>query len=572
MKKEQIKDYSLKHSASHLMASAVKELYPKAKLAIGPPVEDGFYYDFDNLNISDEDLPKIEKKMREVAGKNLPFKKSETTKKKAESILKSEKYKKEILSKLKGKVTFYEHGDFIDLCEGPHVKSTKDLQNFKLMSVAGAYWRGDSKNKMLTRIYGVVFNTKKELKDYLSMLAEAKKRDHRKLGSQLGLFMAHEWSPGSTFFYPKGAFIFNRLVKLMRDEYEKRGYQEVISPQLYDNKLWETSGHIEAFKDDMFTLKIDKRDYAIKPMNCPGHMLMYKSTLRSYKDLPLRLADFSPLHRNELKGVLGGLTRVRKMCQDDAHIFVAPEQLESELNKVLDFIHYIYKDIFNFTYSINFSTKPDKAIGDPKLWAKAETALKSVLTKKKIKFELKEGEGAFYGPKIDVDIKDSLGRKWQCATVQLDFQLPNRFELTYESQSGRKETPIVIHRAILGSVERFMGVYIEHTAGNFPLWISPVQVKVMTVTDRNNKFAERIAGEMRKEGIRVELDQKSHSIGKKVRDAQIEKVNYMITVGDKEQKAKTLAVRTRDGKVKFGVKVDKFIKDLKKEIENKDIK
>jgi len=472
----------IRHSASHVLASAVKELFPEAKLGIGPAIDDGFYYDFDlKHTFIPDDLKKLEEKMQEIIEKDLDFKKSKKTRNEAEKILKEEPYKLELLKDLPDdNITFYTHGSFIDLCAGPHVKNTKEIKAFKLLKIAGAYWRGDSKNKQLQRIYGTAFSSKKELDDYLKKLAESEKRDHRKIGQQLGLFFFHEYSPGSPFFEPKGTIIYNELLSFIREEYKKRGYLEVITPQIFNKALWETSGHWKHFKEDMFILNIDNSEAALKPMNCPSHVLIFKNKIRSYRELPLRIADFCVLHRNELRGVLGGLTRVRKFSQDDAHIFVTEEQLEKEILGLMDFVEYVYKKVFNFNYIVNLSTKPEKAMGDPKLWDKAEEALKNALKKKKIKFNIKEGEGAFYGPKIDFDIKDSLDRSWQLATIQLDFQMPLNFKATYEGKDGNKHTPIMIHRAILGSLERFIAILIEHFAGKFPLWLSPIQVKVLT--------------------------------------------------------------------------------------------
>jgi len=563
--------HKLRHTGAHILAQAVLEIFPKIKLGIGPVIENGFYYDFDKKEgFSPSDLKNIEKQMKKIVNENLKIKKTTTSKLKAKNMLKDQKYKLDLLKDLPGKnVTFYGQGKFIDLCKGGHAKSTSELKHFKILKTAGAYWKGSEKNPMLQRIYVAAFETKKELNNYLELLEEAKKRDHRKLGAELDLFMFNKHSPGSPFFYPKGTFIYNELIKLIRTEYTKRGYDEVISPQIYDNKLWKTSGHWEKYQEDMFTLKLDKRNFAIKPMNCPGHMILYKSKIKSYRDLPLRFADFSVLHRNELKGVLGGLTRVRKFSQDDAHIFVTPEQLEEEIGNVLEFIDHIYKDIFKFEYSVSLSTMPEKAMGDKLLWDKAEKSLKSILKKKKLKFEIKEGEGAFYGPKIDFDIKDSLGRSWQLATIQLDFQMPLNFKLKYESKNGTRETPIVIHRAILGSLERFIGVLLEHTAGKLPLWLSPIQVAILTVNETHDKFAEEVVKKLKNKGVRVSYDNKNQSIGKKVRESIIQKIPYAVTIGDKEVKAKKLAIRSLDGTLKFGVSTDKFIKDLLSDIEHK---
>ena len=550
----------IRHSASHILAAAVKKLYPKAQLGMGPATEDGFYYDFDNLNIKEEDFKKIEKEMEKLIDQNLKFSKKFVTKLQAKKLLKSEKYKLELLKDLKGKITFYNSEGFSDLCKGPHVKSTRDIGAFKLVKLAGAYWKGDSKNKMLTRIYGTAFNTKKELAEYLEMLRQAELRNHIKLGKELGLFSFHNESPGAPFFHQKGTIVYNELLQFLREEYKKEGYQEVITPLIYDKSLWETSGHWEHFKENMFVLKADNREFALKPMNCPSHCLIYKNSLRSYKELPLRIADFAPLHRNELKGVLVGLTRVRKFSQDDAHIFLAEDQIESEVSKLIDFTNYVYKKVFNFEYTANLSTRPEKYLGDIKLWNKAEKILKNVLKNKKIKLNIKKGEGAFYGPKIDFDFKDSLGRFHQLTTIQLDFQLPKRFNLTYEGEDGKKHVPVMIHRAILGAIERFMGILIEQYAGHLPLWLAPVQARIVTVNDSCKNFAREIEKKMKESKIRVDLDDRPESIGKKIRDAENQKINFIITIGEKELNNKTLAVREQ-GKVKFGINSERFIEE-----------
>ena len=571
MKEKEIKDYALKHSTSHLMASAVKELYPKAKLAIGPPTEDGFYYDFDNLSIADEDLKNIEKKMRQLAEQNHEFKVKDATKKEAEKLLKEEPYKLEILKDLKGKITFYSHGNFNDLCEGPHVKATKEIKNFKLTKLAGAYWRGDSKNKMLTRIYGVTFKTEKELKDNLQMVEEAKKRDHVILGKKLKLFLFHETSPGSPYWLPKGVILLNELIKFWREEHEKRGYHEIISPIINKKELWLKSGHWEHFKDDMFIADMGKNEvYGIKPMNCPNAMIVFSSEQRSYRDLPLRLSDTDTLHRYELSGTLHGLLRVRAFRQDDSHNFITEDDIESEYKEIFSIVKKFY-DIFGLDYKYRLGTKPEKFLGDKATWDKAERALNNILTDTvgKENYAIAEGDGAFYGPKVDILIKDALGREWQMGTIQLDFQIPKCFDLTYTAKDGTKKTPIVVHRVIYGSLERFIGMLIEHTAGNFPLWLNPEQVRIMAVTDKNNKYAEEIYKKLKEAGLRVSFDKKPNSIGKKVREAQIEKINYMVTIGDKEEEKKTIAIRTRDGKGSFDVKLESFIKELRKEIEDK---
>ncbi|MBI5391927.1 threonine--tRNA ligase [Candidatus Woesearchaeota archaeon] len=564
---------ALRHSAAHLLAAAVIKLWPDAKRTIGPPIEDGFYYDFEfSVPITEADLPKIEKAMKEILQTWKKFEKQEVSVQEAKKEFKDNLYKLELIDEFAKEgqsLTVYQSGGYRDLCRGGHVENpSKELQHFKLLKVAGAYWRGSEKNKMLTRIYGTAFPTKEELQEYLTNIEEAKKRDHRILGKQLDLFSFNEVSPGSVFFHPKGAIIYNELMAFLRKEYKKRGYQEVITPTIYDKSLWETSGHWEHYKENMFVLKMDGKDASLKPMNCPSHILLYKTSLKSYKNLPLRIADFAPLHRNELRGVLGGLTRVRRFSQDDAHIFVTEEQLEQELNNVIDFVKYVYSDVFKFEYSVNLSTKPEKAMGDPDLWKKAEKVLAEVLEKKKIPFKINPGDGAFYGPKIDIQLKDALKRNHQVATIQLDFQTPSRFEATYEGKDGKKHTPIMIHRAILGSLERFIGILIEHFEGKFPTWLAPVQVVIMTIADRHSAFAKKIAEEWNEEGLRVEVDDRAESIGKKVRDNQMLKINYLVTIGDKEMESGNLAIRTRDNKVQTMNKAE-FLNQIQKEIKEK---
>jgi threonyl-tRNA synthetase len=438
-----------------------------------------------------------------------------------------------------------------------------------LLKIAGAYWKGDSKNPMLTRIYGTAFENKNELNAYLKQLEEAERRDHRRLGKELDLFSFHNEGPGFVFIHQKGMIIRNEMIKYWKEEHKKEGYEEVITPIILNKELWERSGHWDHYKDNMYFTKIDNKDYAIKPMNCPGGILIYKEHLHSYKEFPLKVAELGLVHRHELSGVLAGLFRVRSFTQDDAHIYCLPEQVESEVIKVINLVIRIYRTFGFKDYHIELSTRPKKFIGTVDMWDKAEKTLKGALNKKKIKYKINPGDGAFYGPKIDFHIKDSLGRTWQCATIQLDFAMPERFDLTYEGKDGKKHRPIMIHRTVYGSLERFIGVLLEHYAGKLPLWLNPVQVILMTVSDKNKKFAKEVKGKLEQNDIRVELDSRVESISKKVRDAQTIKINYMITIGDKEQKTKTLAIRTRDGKVKFGVKVDKFVKDLLEEIKSK---
>ncbi|MFA4887603.1 MAG: threonine--tRNA ligase [Candidatus Nanoarchaeia archaeon] len=564
---------NLRHSAAHLLAAAVMELWPDTKRTIGPAIEDGFYFDFEfSTPITQERLPKIEKKMRELLPTWKGFEKHELTAAEAKKEYKDNPYKIELIEEFSQggkKVTFYKSGKYWDLCKGGHVEHPNtELKYFKLQKIAGAYWRGSEKNKMLTRIYGTAFPTQKELDDHLLMLEESKKRDHRVLGEQLGLVMMHEYSPGAPFFLPKGTIIYTELVNFIRSEYRKRGYKEVITPLLYNKKLWETSGHWDHYKENMFHVEVEKEVFNVKPMNCPSHCLIYKNKLWSYRELPLRIADFAPLHRNELSGTLTGLTRVRKFSQDDAHIYVTEDQLEQEIGAFLEFEKFVYKEVFGFEYHLYVGTRPESFMGDSKLWDKAESILQKVLKEKKMPFTIKEKDGAFYGPKIDLRIKDALGREWQTGTVQLDFQMPLRFELNYEGADGKKHTPIMIHRAILGSLERFFGLLIEHFAGKFPVWLAPVQVSLITVADRHNEFANKLKEEFERAGVRVEVDDRSESIGKKVRDHQAMKDAYVITLGDREIESDDLAIRDRENKV-FSLKKDEFIERIKKEIKER---
>jgi threonyl-tRNA synthetase len=560
----------LRHTGAHILAQAVTELFPKVKLGIGPTIENGFYYDFDKKeNFTQEDLKKIEKLMKEISKRSLKIEKVILSRLKAKNILKNQKYKLEILKDLKDKnITFYKQGEFVDLCKGPHLKSTKEVKYFKILNTAGAYWKGSEKNPMLQRIYVACFQTKQELKDYLTQLEEAKKRDHRKLGKELELFSIHEEAPGMPFFHDKGNFILSKLTEFITQEMRKLKYQINKTPILLNKSLWLKSGHWDHYKENMYFTKIDNKDYAIKPMNCPGNLLIFKSKLHSYKELPIKAGEFGLVHRHELSGVLTGLFRVRVFTQDDAHIFCTKEQLEEQIIELMSLMDKIYST-FGLTYEIELSTKPEKAMGDEKIWKLAEKILAKALKSKKIKYQLNKGSGAFYGPKIDFNIKDSMNRKWQCGTIQLDFSMPEKFDLNYEGKDGKKHRPIMLHRAIYGSLERFFGVLIEHYAGKFPLWLSPLQVKIVTVTDKHIKFAKEIEEKLKENNIKVELDDRNESIGKKVRDAISQKVNFILTIGDKELKNKTLAIRSRDGKVKFGISISKFIKDLLNDINNK---
>ena len=563
---------ALHHSCAHLLASAIKELYPNVKLAIGPSIEDGFYYDFDNLNITDKDLAKIEAKMQEIVNRKLNFEKVLMKRKEAEKFLKNEPYKLELLKEIPGeKVQFYKHGNFYDLCKGGHIKNTSELKAFKLTNVAQAYWKGDSKNKQLTRIYGTAWNTKDELKEYLKKLEEAEKRDHRKIGKELELFLFNEVSPGAPFWLPNGMIIFKELEKFWREIHDNNGYKEINTPIVVKESLFKQSGHSEHYKENMFPLNLDKENYYLKPMNCPEATIVYSSKLRSYKDLPIRLSEIGRLFRNELSGALGGMFRVRQLTMDDAHIFCREDQIKEEITKVLSLVNKFYST-FNFKPNFFLATRPEKALGEKKVWDKAEKALNESLKANKVKYGIKEKEGAFYGPKIDIHIKDVLNRDWQMATIQLDYQMPERLDLSYEGKDGKKHHPVMIHRAIFGSFERFIGILIEHFSGRFPLWLSPVQVIVMNINEKNLKFSNEVVKKLKENNIRVEIDDRNESIPRKVREAQLRKIPYAITIGDKEQKNKTLAVRTLDGKVKFGIKIDIFIKNIINEIQDRKIK
>ncbi|MBI4975375.1 threonine--tRNA ligase, partial [Candidatus Peregrinibacteria bacterium] len=535
-------------------------------------IENGFYYDFDlPRTLIPEDLAILEDKMRKIINQKQKFVMKEEPGDKAVEFLKKveQKYKVELAQELSAageKITFYENvlpdtgkAMFVDLCKGPHVEHTGQIGPIKLMKISGAYWRGSEKNPMLQRIYGTCWHTKEELHDYLQQIEEAKKRDHRKLGVQLGLFQFHDISPGSVFFLPKGTIVFNELVSFLRKEYTKRGYKEVITPLVYDKSLWEQSGHWEHYKENMFQVQMDDREASLKPMNCPSHMLIYKMDLRSYRDLPLRIADFAMLHRNEVRGALGGMTRVRKFCMDDAHLFVAENQLEDEIINCIDFVKYIYKEVFDFDYDVVLSTKPEKSMGTEGQWKNAENALEKALKKAGVEFTVNPGDGAFYGPKIDFRIKDSLKREWQCATVQVDFQMPLRFQLEYEGNDGKMHTPVVIHRAILGSLERFMAILIEHYAGALPVWLAPVQAIILPVSDKFNDYSREVGDSLEKGGIRYEIDMSNETLGKKIRNAELNKIPYMLVVGEKEVEAKKIAVRDYATKKQEVIEVKEFL-------------
>ena len=542
---------AIRHTASHVLAQAVKRLYPETKLAIGPAIDDGFYYDFDREGgFTPDDLEKLEAEMKKIVKENLALKPFVLPRDEAIKFMqeKGEPYKVELIEDLpEGEtISFYQQGDFVDLCAGPHILYTKGIKAFKLTSIAGAYWRGSEKNKMLTRIYGTAFAKKEDLEAYLTMMEEAKKRDHRKLGKELGLFMFAEEGPGFPFFLPKGMTLKNTLIDYWREIHLREGYQEVSTPVILSRKLWETSGHWDHYKENMYTTVIDDEDYAIKPMNCPGGMLVYKLEPRSYKDLPMRLGELGIVHRHEKSGEMHGLMRVRCFTQDDAHIFMTPDQVKDEIKGVAKLIDDVYS-LFGFKYHMELSTMPEDHIGTDEQWAAATDGLVSALNELGKPYVINEGDGAFYGPKIDFHLEDSLGRTWQCGTIQLDMQMPERFDLEYVGADGEKHRPVMIHRVCFGSIERFIGILTEHYAGAFPLWLAPVQVKVMPITDRTNNYAKHVADRLEKAGLRVETDLRNEKIGYKIREAQSQKIPYMLVLGDKEAENDTISVRTLSG-------------------------
>ena len=559
------------HTTAHIMAQAVKRLFPNAKLTIGPAVENGFYYDFDvEKPFSEEDLAKIEDEMRKIIKEDLSLERFELPREEALAKMKEagENYKVEIIEELpEGEViSFYKQGDFADLCRGPHLPSTGCVKAVKLLSSSGAYWRGDEKNKMLQRIYGISFPKQSELDEYLNMIEEAKKRDHRKLGKELDLFFFDETAPGMAYWMPKGMKILNKLIEFWRGEHAKRGYQEFSGPQLNSSSLWKTSGHWDHYKEDMFVLEdADGNEQALKPMNCPNAIKIYQSKLRSYKELPLRFSDIDVIHRNEKSGQLNGLFRVRMFRQDDSHNFIREDQIKSEIKDIIEVAKYLY-GVFGLEFKLTLSTRPEDYMGDLELWNKAEDNLREVLDEicGVNQYTINEGDGAFYGPKIDIKMKDCLGREWQMGTVQVDFQLPLRFNLSYIDTDGEKKTPILIHRALFGSFERFIGILTEHYAGAFPLWLSPVQVKVMPISDSQLEYAKKVVEELDKNGIRVELDDRQEKIGYKIREAQLQKTPYMLILGDKEVEAEGVGVRSRkDGDI-GQMKLSDFVEKIKK--------
>lgn len=539
---------AFRHTSSHVLAQAVKRLFPEAKLGIGPSIDYGYYYDFDlDHRFTDEDLAAIEKEMKKITKANIPLERFELPREEAIEFMKEkdEPYKVELINDLPEDaiISFYKQGDFTDLCAGPHKGSTAAIKALKLTSVAGAYWRGSEKNKMLQRIYGTSFPKQQMMDEYLTMLEEAKKRDHRKIGKEMDLYAIMEEGPGFPFFFPKGMVIRNELESFWRKAHSERGYEEIKTPLILSEELWHTSGHWDHYQNNMYFTKIDEGNYAIKPMNCPGAMLAYKRKMHSYRDLPIRMGELGQVHRHELSGALHGLMRVRTFTQDDAHIFMLPEQMKEEIVAVIDFIDYVYK-LFGFKYHVELSTRPENSMGSQEEWDMATDALRDALVEKGMDYIINEGDGAFYGPKIDFHLEDSLGRTWQCGTVQLDFQMPQRFDLTYVGSDGEKHRPIMIHRVIFGSIERFIGIITEHFAGKFPLWLAPVQIKLLTVTERFNGYAYDLQKRFRDEGFRVGVDGRNEKIGYKIREARNQRDSYLLIIGEKEMEAGTVSVRS----------------------------
>ena len=561
---------AFRHTTSHIMAQAIKRLYPDTKLAIGPSIADGFYYDVDRETpLTSEDLEKIEAEMKKIVKEDLKLERFELPRAEAIAFMKEkeEPYKVELIEDLPedAVISFYRQGEFTDLCAGPHLMSTKPVKAFKLTSLAGAYWRGSEKNKMLQRIYGTAFTKKAELEEYLHMIEEAKKRDHRKLGKELGLFMMSEDGPGFPFFLPKGMDLKNALMDYWREIHRKAGYVEISTPIILNRRLWETSGHLDHYKENMYTTVIDDEDYAIKPMNCPGGVLVYKSEPRSYRDLPLRLAEVGLVHRHEKSGQLHGLMRVRCFNQDDAHIFMTPEQIKDEIKGVANLIDQVYK-LFGFKYHVELSTRPEDSMGSDEDWEVATEGLRGALDDLGLDYVVNEGDGAFYGPKIDFHLEDSIGRTWQCGTIQLDFQLPQRFELEYTGADGEKHRPIMIHRVAFGSIERFIGILIEHFAGAFPTWLAPVQVKVLPISDKHLEYGQKVLETLNAAGIRAEIDTRAEKIGYKIREAQMQKIPYMLVVGAKEEEENLVSVRSRFAGDEGQKSLDEFVASVTEEI------
>ncbi len=564
-----------RHTASHILAQAVKNLWPDAKLAIGPAIDNGFYYDIDmEHKLSDQDLLKIQKEMKKVVQANHKLERFELPRAEAIKFMeeRNEDYKVELINDLPEDaiISFYKQGDFVDLCAGPHMESTGQIKAFKLMSVAGAYWRGDSDRQMLQRIYGTAFPTQEELDAYITRLEEAKKRDHRKIGKEMDLFALFDEGPGFPFFMPKGMILRNELENFWREEHRRRGYVEIKTPLILNEQLWRTSGHWDHYKDNMYFTKIDDADFAVKPMNCPGSMLCYGRKMWSYRDFPIRMGELGQVHRHELSGALHGLMRVRTFTQDDAHIFMLPEQIKDEVIGVVKFIDDVY-NMFGFKYHIELSTRPEDSMGTDEEWEAAEDALRAAMEEIGVPFIINEGDGAFYGPKLDFHLEDSIGRTWQCGTIQLDMQMPQRFDLTYVGSDNEKHRPVMIHRVIFGSIERFIGILTEHFAGKFPLWLAPVQVKLLTVAEKFAPYAQEIAAKMEEAGLRVELDIRNEKIGYKLREARNERVSYICVIGEREAEANTLSVRSTKVGELGEMSADEFVAKLVEEVKTKAI-
>lgn len=562
-----------RHSTSHVLAQAVKRLYPGARLGIGPAIEKGFYYDFEfEEPISSEDLGKIEQEMKKIIAEKLPFKRRELSREEALAFYeeRDEPYKRELIADLPEDetISFYQQGEFIDLCAGPHISDTGEIGAFALTGLAGAYWRGDERKPMLQRIYGTSFPTREELAAHLEMLEEAKKRDHRRLGRELDLFSLHGEGPGFPFFHHNGMIVIEELLSFWREQHRRAGYEEIRTPLILNRELWEQSGHWEHFREDMYFTRIDGEDFAVKPMNCPGAMLVYRSRMHSYRDLPRRIAELGLVHRHELSGTLQGLLRVRSFTQDDAHLFMTPHQIESEVAAIIDMVDYFYR-IFGFGYRVELSTRPEKAMGSVEMWDRAEAILERVLQEKGLSYRINEGDGAFYGPKIDFHLEDCLGRSWQCSTIQLDYQMPEKFDLTYIGADGEKHRPVVIHRVIFGAIERFLALLIEHYAGAFPLWLAPRQVVVIPITEKQHDYAAEVCTALRDGSFRADLDDRNEKVGYKIREAQLKKIPYMLIVGAREAESNMVAVRHRE-KGDLGPRpLADFIERLKQERKEK---
>jgi threonyl-tRNA synthetase len=561
----------LNHSTSHIMAEAIKKVFPDAKFAIGPSIKDGFYYDFETKeNVSAEDLRLIEKEMKRIIKEDNRFEKSEVGKEKAKKLFKDNPYKIELINDIEGnKVSIYTSGDFTDLCSGPHIPSTGKVKAFKLLSVAGAYWRGDEKNKMLVRIYGAAFFSSEELKEHMEKLDLAKRSDHRKIGRDLDIFSFNYEAPGFPFFHPNGMVLMNTILDYWKEEHEKEGYKEIKTPILLSNELWKTSGHWDNYKENMYFVKIDENDFAIKPMNCPGTILVYKSNQHSYRELPIRIAELGLVHRHEKSGVLHGLFRVRSFIQDDAHIFCTEDQAKDEVSKVIGLTDRIYKGFGFDKYHLELSTMPDKRIGTDQMWEKAESILKEAIESRGLDYVINEGEGAFYGPKIDFHIQDCLERTWQCATIQLDFAMPEKFDIEYMGEDNIRHRPVMIHRTVLGSIERFVGLLLEHYSGNLPPWLAPIQVIILPISEKFYKYGANVYKSIKKEDIRVEIDNRVESLSKKIKQAEIKKIPYMVIIGKNEEKTGTITIRKKIGGDIKEIKLADFISEFRNVIENK---